>query len=137
MVKFRSAIIYFLMGVFLTFSSVSFAADPVVEAAQRWNLKFSTLNNNNPPLNIKWEPIHQKAYLKDLLYRQSLRGGDQYLDPDKFPDTALVVVNPAVPLDVSPPKVLTNVQAELARIQEEMKLIRNKFDVLISDMQKL
>lgn len=101
-----------LFAVCLLFS-ISAHADYI----QDWNRRFSELNN--VPLNVKWTPSGQQAYLRQLMASR----------PDYFknPDDYRLPVAPIPPAPYIPPVVVQSETAKniINRIRLDLDLLEN------------
>lgn len=106
---------YFLLSFLLVISFSGLAETPA-----EWNYRFSVLNNNNPPLNLKWDATQQQKYLRGILTGPV---GKMYLNPDDYPPVAppKVPVEPLKPAIVSDPvsleKTLVNAKSVVTQLE--------------------
>ena len=73
------------------------------DIARNWNIKFTQLNPRIP-YNAKAEPIEYRKYLKGIL---SSPVGNQYKNPDDYPNDVQVTVDPVIPTVHTAPEVIT------------------------------
>jgi len=89
------------------------------DATQDWNKRFSELNN--VPLNTKWSPTGQQAYLKQLMATRP----DYFKDPNDY--RLPIAPIPAAPY--VPPTVLQGdtVKDLLKRIKADVESLDKQF----------
>ena len=101
-----------LFAILLACSFSAFA-----DYTQDWNRRFSELNN--VPLNVKWTPSGQQAYLRQLMASK----------PDYFknPDDYRLPVAPIPPAPYVPPVVAQGDTAKniINRIRLDLDLLEN------------
>lgn len=79
-----------------------FSVSCFADATQDWNRRFSELNNI--PLNVKWSPSGQQAYLKQLMTTRP----DYFKNPDDYR-------LPIAPIPAAPYVVPAGVQGDTVK----------------------
>lgn len=91
---------------------------------QEYNELFSKLNG--VPLNAKWAPEGQMAYLKGLLAIQARNGTNAYRDPYKYATAPAVPINPLAPaLEPLTPNTTFSLQRALDSARATVKAIED------------
>ena len=94
-----------------------FSVSCFADATQDWNKRFSELNN--VPLNVKWTPSGQQAYLRQLMASRP----DYFKNPDDYPR---ISIQPTAPIPSIPSVTLAPTAPELiARIRRDLDLLEN------------